>query len=776
MIRTPISSHHWRLPAIFFAAAALLSTLAGSSPQTASAEDLAPDAERILRHVTYLSSDELGGRDSGEPGLEIAAEYIARFYAKYGLEPAGDNGSYFQHFTIPQGACFVQDAGAVIEFKDGETVSLTPGSEVAAFGFTDGKPIEAPLAFVGYGISTNDREKSRGLDYDDFNGIDVKGKVVIILRYTPRYSSSENPFGGRRSRHAPFNAKIANAREHGAVGVIFVTPTGQPDQDCYGVVHRAAPRQPTMPALYARRASIDHLLRGSGETIGRLVKKIDEGLKPASFELKGAKIRFATARRHLLLRNVAGKLPGSDPKLAAETIVIGGHYDHIGRFGNQVAEKNLGQIHNGADDNASGTAGIIELARLLSSGKRPKRSFVFVAFSGEEIGLFGSRHWVNATRYFTTTEATTALESAPNPHGGNKGASLLWEAGTLLKATGSFQWGHFQVKTLGGESGWVKTTDLKQIEGPTPLHSVIAMINLDMIGRGKDDGPVTVLGAHSSAAFPPMLEKISKDVGLPIKLNKGLGGGGSDHANFVRRKVPVIFFFTGMHGQYNTPEDDISTVNIPFEARILDMAWKTSLELATAKGRPAFAQASAGSSGTNSDRPMLGIIIDPNHEGAGVKINEVVEDSVAEKGKLKVGDVIVAFGDTRVKALADLQKALEDRPQGKIKLKVIRGGSEKNAEVEFPARQGGFRVSFGSVPDYAYDEKGVRFEDIRPATPAAAAGVKPGDVLVRWAGKEVRDVQHWTELLGGHKPGDKVEIEVIRDKKAVKMTVLLKAR
>ena len=206
------------------------------------------------------------------------------------------------------------------------------------------------------------------------------------------------------------------------------------------------------------------------------------------------------------------------------------------------------------------------------------------------------------------------------------------------------------------------------------------------------------------------------------------------------------------------------------------MAWKTSLKLASAEGRPAFAQGSAGGSSANSDRPMLGIIIDPNHEGDGVKINEVIEDSVAEKGKLKVGDVIVAFGDTRVKALTDLQKALEDRPQGKIKLKVLRGGSEKNAEVEFPTRQGGFRVSFGSVPDYAYDEKGVRFEDIRPATPAAAAGVKPGDVLVRWAGKEVRDVQHWTELLGGHKPGDKVEIEVMRDKKAVKMTVLLKAR
>ena len=768
----PISSRARLLLLALFAATILV----GFSPRPAGAEDLAPDTAKIRDHVAYLSSDDLGGRDSGEPGLEIAAEYIARFYAEYGLEPAGDNGTYFQHFTIPQGACFVQDAGAVIEFDKGGELSWTPDTEVAAFGFTDGKTIEAPLAFAGYGITTNEKEKSRGLDYDDYSGIDVKGKVVIILRYTPRYSAAETPFGGRRSRHAPFATKIENARKHGAVGVIFVTPTGRPDQDCYGVVHRAAPRQPTMPALYARRASVDHLLRHSGETVGRLVKKIDAGLKPASFDLKGAKIRFATARRHLLLRNVAGKLPGSDPKLAAETIVIGGHYDHIGRFGNQVAEKNLGKIHNGADDNASGTAGIIELARLLSSGKRPRRTFVFVAFSGEEIGLFGSRHWVNAKRYFAATGPTTALENAPNPHGGPKGATLLWETGTLLQATGSFQGGHFQVKTLAGESAWVKTTDLKQVEGPTPLHSVIAMINLDMIGRGKDGGAVTILGANSSASFPPMLEGISKEMGLPIKLNKGLGGGGSDHANFVRRKIPVVFFFTGMHGQYNTPEDDLKTVNIAFESRIIDMAWKSALKLAADEGRPPFSQGSAGTTSTNSDRPMLGIIIDPEHQGPGIKIREVVEDSVAEKGSLKVGDVIISFGETGVKAITDLQKALEARPQGKIKLKVVRGGSEKQVEVEFPTRQGGFRVSFGSVPDYGYAEKGVRFEDIRPSTPAAAAGVKPGDVLVRWAGKEVRDVQHWTELLGTHKPGDKVEIEVLRDKKTLKMSVLLKGR
>ena len=237
MTRFPISSRARLLLSALIAAA----ILGGFSPRLSKAEELAPDPAKIRDHVAYLASDDLGGRDSGEPGLEIAAEYLARFYAEYGLEPAGDNGTYFQHFTIPQGACFVQDAGAVIEFEKGGEISWTPDAEVAAFGFTDGKTIEAPLAFAGYGITTNEKEKSRGLEYDDYSGLDVKGKVVIILRYTPRYSAADTPFGGRRSRHAPFAAKIDNARKNGAVGVIFVTPTGRPDQDCYGVVHRAAP-------------------------------------------------------------------------------------------------------------------------------------------------------------------------------------------------------------------------------------------------------------------------------------------------------------------------------------------------------------------------------------------------------------------------------------------------------------------------------------------------------------------------------------------------------
>ena len=741
------------------------------------------NAGGLRDHVEFLARDELIGRDSGEPGLEVAAEYIANFYAKYGLEPAGDNGTYFQHFTVPAGAAFGREAGARVTLEGGAKVRWNAGADVEAFGFRDPALIDAPIVFAGYGITTSAADKRRGLEYDDYAGIDVKDKVVIILRFTPRNKANENPFkaGRRTSPHAPFTAKLENARKRGAVGVVFVTPSGHPDEDPYGISHRASPKQPTLPALYVSRSALNVVLRTQGSTISRLVKKIDEELKPASFEIKGAKIRFSTTRRHLRLRNVAGRLGGSDPKLKSETIVIGGHYDHIGRFGGQVFPAHVGEIHNGADDNASGTAGILELARLLAAGERPRRSFEFVAFSGEEIGLLGSRYWVNtAHRRFVLTDWTRALEGPPNPHGGESKEALVWEAGTQVSATGSFQGGLIEVRTLAGTSGWVKSSALRQVAGPTPIHQVIAMINLDMIGRGQDGKPVTVLGARSSDAFPPMLEEFSKVVGQPLNLAKGMGSGGSDHFHFLRKRIPYLFFFTGIHSLYNKPGDDLETLNIGVQANIIDVAWKSAVHIANTEKAPTFsanAQTSPhGNTTPAQGRPTLGIFSDPNYDGDGVRITGTVDDTPAGRSDLEAGDVILSFAGAKTKDLAALRAALDKKPEGDVELEIMRGDQKRKLVVSFPRRSGGFRVSFGSIPDYGFSEKGVRFDDIRPNTAAAKAGVKAGDILLKWGAEEVRDVEHWTQLLRNHKPDDKVPLEIQRGDKTVKLTVTLEGR
>ena len=756
------------------------STLAG---QRLSADESTPvgvSADNLRAHVDYLSRDELTGRDSGEAGLEVAAEYLANHFRRYGLEPAGDGGSYFQHFTVPAGAAFARQSGARVTLQGGAEIDWNPGSDIDAFGFADPAVVDAPLVFAGYGITTSAGERERGDDYDDYDGVDVEGKVVILLRFTPEGKEGRAAFGGRRSRHAPFVAKLENARKHGAVGAVIVTPTGHDDEDPYGLAHRAAPRQPTLPALVARRAAVDLVLRASGTSIARLVASIGENLTPRSFELTSTKIRFSTTRRHLRLRNVAARLRGSDPAVAGESLVIGGHYDHIGRFGNQVKPGNLGLIHNGADDNASGTAGIIELARLLSQGERPRRSIDFVCFSGEEIGLFGSRYWVNdAPRRFLLRDLTRALEKAPDPHGDSTAAGLVWEQGTLVRATGQFRGDLVRVETLAGTTGWVEKGHLEQIAGPTPIHDVVAMINLDMIGRGRDDRPVQVLGAATSVVFEELLERLSKASNQPLKLGQRMGGGGSDHFHFQRKKIPYLFFFTGMHAQYNTPDDDLETVNIAVQSRIVDVAWKSALHLSNAPQRPPFAAAEAGGStsphGDEPDRPRLGILSDGSYSGKGVKVTETVDGSPAGNSDLQAGDLIVRFADSPVDSIADLREALATNPQGDVEVVVLRDDEQRKILVSFP-RRGGFRVSFGSVPDYAFAEKGVRFEDIRENTPAAKAGVKAGDVLVSWNGEAVSDVEHWTRLLGGHKPGDKVKIEVRRSDELVSLTVTLEGR
>jgi Zn-dependent M28 family amino/carboxypeptidase len=750
------------------------------------ARELAVAADNIRGHIRFLASDELVGRDSGEPGLEVAAEYIANAFAQYGLEPAGDNGTFFQHFSVPAGAAFGVDAGARLTLAGGGEVRWTAGGDVEAFGFSDSGLVDAPLAFAGYGITATEAEKARGLDYDDYTGVDVRGKVVILLRFTPQAGGDGGAFGGLRSPHAPFIAKLENAKKHGAAGVVFVSPPGQPEDDTYGLAHRAAPRQPTLPALCARRAALDVVLRACGTTLDRLAAAIERELKPQSFELAGARIRFSTTRRHLRLRNVAGRLPGiaADPEVAPETIVVGGHYDHIGRFGNQVSPGNLGRIHNGADDNASGTAAVLELARLLASGERPRRSVDFVCFSGEEIGLLGSRHWVNdAPRRFVLRNLTRALERPPDPHSADphspvKNGGWIWEAGTHVTATGSFQEDLVEVRTLEGSSGWVRAQDLKQVAGPAPLHRVVAMINLDMVGRGRDDRPVEVIGANSSASFRALLEELAQETQQNLRLSAGLGGGGSDHAHFLRKRIPALFFFTGMHPQYNQPDDDLETINIDAEARIVDLVWKTVLRLANAAEPPLFdALALAAASGRGGDdTPVLGIMADEGFAGPGVRVSETVPGTPAGDSQLEPGDVIVRMGDTEIRSLDDLRAVLQERPQGAVVLRVLRDGKERTVEAVFPRRSGGFRVSFGSVPDYGYSERGVRFEDIRPDTPAARAGVKPGDVLVRWNNVEVTDVEQWTGLLGQHRPGDRVEIEVRRGNESVRLAVKLEAR
>ncbi len=792
------------LPRVTTRLVAALVFLGGALPPAVSADDLDVSVEKLRDHVAFLASDDLGGRDSGEPGLEVAAEYLARVFSDLGLEPAGDRGSFFQHFTVPFGADFGARLGVSVDHGDEVERSWAPWTEAFPMGFGESGPVDAPVVFAGYGITTSDDDREKGLEYNDYAGLDVKGKVVVILRFTPRSATKDGPFGGRRSPHAPFIAKLSLARKLGAAGVVFATPPGESPagaetksvENFRGFSRKVAPRHPTVPAILVPTHVLEELFERVGRNLEETVKEIDAELQPRSFALPDVRIRLDTRRGYRVLRNVAARLKGKG-ELARETVIIGGHYDHIGRYGSQVAARNFGEIHNGADDNASGVAGILELARVFSGrDEAPGRSLLFLCFSGEEIGLLGSRHWVKAPRRFRVTRATSLIDRSASPHhphapapgGGNGGPSekapgghptgkavRTVQPGTLLTATGAAAEGFIEVRSRGRL--WIEESAVEQVAGPEPLSRVVAMVNLDMIGRAKDDLQVTVIGSDSSEVFAPLLDGVSKSEKLTVRRSRGMRGGGSDHAHFLRNGIPALFFFTGMHRQYNTPEDDLDRLNLDGMRRVVSLVASTVERLRAMPEAPPFSQSAAVASSQTHGRPKLGVVVDPRYRGRGARVLEVSEDSPAEGAGLQPGDAIIAFAGNRIDSYESLVAEVEEVSPGReIPVKLLRAGGTLEVVARFPGRSGGFRVSFGSVPDYAFEERGVRFDDIRPETAAALAGVKPGDVLVIWAGKEVEDVTHWTALLGAHKPGDEVKITVRRGDEKLELSVKLKAR
>lgn len=360
------------------ALAASFALVLASSAQASEAQITAPE---IKDHVSYLASDALEGRGTGTKGERAAAAYISKQWASYGLQPAGEDGTWFQSFNVASRGSV--ETGRLTVEAGGWERSFKLKTDFAPFGFSaSAKGLDVELVFAGFGVTNPDAS------YDDYAGVDVKGKAVVILRREP------NP-GARNSRHAFFETKVANAKKHGAVAMIVVNDAGHPQGD--GILPFSAGEDSGIPSLHLRRNHLERLLQLMGRDLGAIEKGLkDKG--PASFTLGRVALDLGIKRGAEVARNVLGFLPGSDPTLKNEVVVIGAHYDHLGagHHGGSLGGRDArGEIHNGADDNASGTAGIIELAQAFAQNP-PKRSLLFIGFSGEERGLLGSAHWVKS--------------------------------------------------------------------------------------------------------------------------------------------------------------------------------------------------------------------------------------------------------------------------------------------------------------------------------------------------------------------------------------------
>jgi len=358
-----------------------------------------PTAPTFLSHVRQLSSDALRGRGNGTPDLERAADYVTAQFREAGLEGGAGGGSFDQPFETgvriepPSTATLVLTGG-------GTTHTLALGVDfypLSALDRRQGAPPPAfddvPLVFAGYGIS------APGLGYDDYAGVDVRGAAVLVLTHEPQEHDGRSAFDGRNlTPAASISAKAREARERGARLLLVVEDPSHVDDRAMRGAWSSDPQRDAMgiPVLRVARERLARV--APALDLEAAAGQIDRTLHPGSRPIDGVTLDYVEHRAQFTarVRNVVGILRGADPSLAREAVVVGAHYDHVGTGGEfPEAPEATGDIHNGADDNASGTAALIEMARAASATRaRFRRSVVFVAFAGEELGLRGSQHYV----------------------------------------------------------------------------------------------------------------------------------------------------------------------------------------------------------------------------------------------------------------------------------------------------------------------------------------------------------------------------------------------
>ena len=376
-----------------FAPALLLAAASGAVG--ASTPAISPDG--LLGHVRFLASDQLQGRGNGSEGLERAADYIAAEFGKAGLAPGGTGGGWFQPFEIAAGLA-VGDGNLLTVRALGRSVRLTLGESYYPLAVTPSDTAatveDAPLVFAGYGISAPESK------YDDYEAIDVSGKAVLIFSHEPQENRRDSRLNGNRPlRETTLYQKALAARSRGARALLVVSdPSHAVDEARYG----AFPIDPDaddhgIQVLRVRRSEMEPLLQDLD--LDEAAAMIDRDLIPRSRELTGAAVSYVQhlGTRRRTVRNVVGVLGGADAALDDEAVVLGGHYAHVGLGGRfSTVPERTGEIHNGADDNASGVAALIEMARAAAADRaRFRRSLVFVAFAGEERGLLGSTHYAS---------------------------------------------------------------------------------------------------------------------------------------------------------------------------------------------------------------------------------------------------------------------------------------------------------------------------------------------------------------------------------------------
>ncbi len=585
------------------------------------AADINPDA--YLAHVRYLASDQLKGRATGSPELEQAAKYISDQFASFGVKPVPGHG-YLQEFSASIGAR-LDGANRLQSTVNGKTQTLTLKQGFIPFSFSSsGRGAAAPVVFAGYGITAADYH------YDDYAGIDVTDKYVLILRHEPQEDDASSVFGGKETtQHATFANKAVNAKMHGARGVILINDTFNHPGERDALMNFGAATGPNDAGIFfvqISAATAEAWLKQNGRDLATIARTIDRDLQPQSFALNNvtASVDVHIVHESKAVHNVAAYIPGKTD----EYVIVGAHYDHLG-LGDEhsLAPSQIGQIHHGADDNASGTAGVLELARWFAKQPQQQRGILFLTFAGEELGLLGSAYYTK--------------------------------------------------------------------EPLLPLAKAVAMLNMDMIGRIRD-GKVYVNGTSTGSTLDAVVAGVVAPPSLKIDLSESVGYGGSDHISFAAKQVPVVFFFSGLHGDYHKPSDTSDKIDAKDAAALVGYVADIATALENAPARPVFQTSAAPASDPHSGGgavgsgygPDFGSIPDFDEPPKGVRFAGIQPGRPAAKAGLQAGDILVEFDGKEIANLYDFTYALQaHKPGDEVLVKVLRGSQTIEAKVLLTERR-----------------------------------------------------------------------------------------
>jgi Tol biopolymer transport system component len=710
-----------------------VSTATRQGVEAANAAASGFDQRDLIRHVDYLCRKELGGRMTGSIGERKATAYVAAYLDHLGLLPAGDNGGWYQKFDFPDGARLGSENGLTLA-RDADNGDGKKDLELN----TDWRPLtfsanatlpQRAIVFAGYGIVAPETEDQAA--YDSYADLDVKGKWAMVFRFVPEDVTPE------RRQHLQFHAglrkKAFQARQRGAAGLIVVCgPNSQVRKQLVPLQNDFSPSGSSLAAVSVSDEVAQRILDGNDQDLKALQASLDAGEPHPGFVIKN--VQLATAidviQKTGAGRNVLGRLQAGE-KPSRDAIIVGAHIDHLGagKAGSSLAkEAEQGSVHVGADDNASGVAAMLEIAEYLADAKKSgklnmKRDIIFAAWSGEELGLHGSKAYANSIQGVAPTAKAKKKYDIHDFELAIDAKNNLWLNGETTSLDDLKQNLKFigkvdpkfpiniqtdptsdseqltklleAIKTNGITASPKITTAAVDLQ-PTQKSEaspdsasktrIVAALNMDMVGRFKEK--LVLQGIGSSDYWARAIEQRNAVVGLPLTLSDDTDLP-TDASSFYRAGVPILSAFTGSHTDYHTPRDTPEKLNYPAAVKIARLMGLITRQLVTDDQTPKFVKR-------------------------------------------------------------------ESKPK--------------------QASRGGNRAYLGTVPSYGDDVVGVKLEDTTSGAPAALAGVQGGDIIIGLAGQKIENIYDYTAIIDGLKINQETTIRVKRGDKEIELKITPQSR